>query len=151
MHGDPSMTPPGVAEGPLRRVEGRLSLEDAARFHGHLGPFLALGFRAGEAALKELGEDDPAELKATVSCPPARPYTCFIDGVQCSTRCTLGKGNIEVRGGGELRLRVEGRSGRVVELRVRGEALRRAEGGDLDWVLSARLEELFELVERKRG
>ncbi len=27
-----------------------------------------------------------------------KPHTCLLDGIQCSTFATLGKGNIEVRG-----------------------------------------------------
>ncbi len=33
-------------------------------------------------------------LGADVRCPERTPYTCFLDGIQFSTGCTMGKGNI---------------------------------------------------------
>ena len=68
----------------------------AAAFHGHLGPWLALGLRAGTYARRHL-LDDPFRLEACVRCPGRRPFTCFIDGVQFGSGCTLGKGNISHR------------------------------------------------------
>jgi formylmethanofuran dehydrogenase subunit E len=65
----------------------------AAAFHGHLGPWLALGLRAGIYARRHL-LDDPFRLEAVVRCPGRRPFTCFIDGVQFGSGCTLGKSNI---------------------------------------------------------
>lgn len=69
------------------------SLADAARFHGHLGPWLALGLKAGLRARRLLGAT-PFELTARVRCPTRPPYSCFVDGVQVGSGCTLGKGNI---------------------------------------------------------
>jgi formylmethanofuran dehydrogenase subunit E len=69
------------------------SLAAAARFHGHLGPWLALGLKAGLRARRELGAS-PFELTACVFCPARTPYSCFIDGVQVGSGCTLGKGNV---------------------------------------------------------
>lgn len=65
----------------------------AAAFHGHVGPWLALGLRAGLYARRRL-LDDPFRLRAVVRCPGRRPFTCFIDGIQFGSGCTLGKGNI---------------------------------------------------------
>ena len=68
-------------------------LRQATRFHGHLGPWLVLGLKAGAYARKKLAAS-PFDLKARVSCPSGTPYTCFVDGVQFSSGCTMGKGNI---------------------------------------------------------
>ena len=68
-------------------------LKDAARFHGHLGPWLTLGLRAGRRAMTVLGRN-PFRLRAAAHCPARTPYTCFIDGVQFASGCTLGKNNI---------------------------------------------------------
>ena len=68
-------------------------LAAAARFHGHLGPWLVLGLKAGGYARKKLAAS-PFELSARVFCPADTPYTCFVDGVQFSSGCTMGKGNI---------------------------------------------------------
>jgi formylmethanofuran dehydrogenase subunit E len=68
-------------------------LTAAARFHGHLGPWLVLGLQAGAYARRKL-DASPFDLQARVFCPPSTPYTCFVDGVQFSSGCTMGKGNI---------------------------------------------------------
>ncbi len=67
-------------------------------FHGHLGPFAMLGYRAGLLAVRELGLPTHFGLSAVVHCPPQPPPSCFVDGVQYSTGCTLGKRNIELVG-----------------------------------------------------
>jgi len=71
------------------------SVQDLARFHGHLGPFIVLGYRMGRHALSALNAD-PFELKAQVFCSGVTPQSCLADGVQLGSGCTLGKGNIEV-------------------------------------------------------
>ncbi|MFW5869084.1 MAG: formylmethanofuran dehydrogenase subunit E family protein [Armatimonadota bacterium] len=65
-------------------------------FHGHLGPFAMLGYRAGLLAVRVLDAPTHFGLSATVRCPDGPPPSCFADGVQYSTGCTLGKRNIEL-------------------------------------------------------
>ena len=77
----------------LRPLKQDQILNHAARFHGHLGPWLALGLRAGRRATKLL-KATPFQLKAVVHCPRRTPHSCFIDGIQVGSGCTLGKGNI---------------------------------------------------------
>jgi len=69
------------------------TLAAAARFHGHLGPWLALGLKAGTHAARRL-QATAFELRARVFCPARTPYTCFLDGIQFGSGCTMGKGNI---------------------------------------------------------
>ncbi|PKL58593.1 MAG: formylmethanofuran dehydrogenase [Methanomicrobiales archaeon HGW-Methanomicrobiales-4] len=71
------------------------SVSDLARFHGHLGPFIVLGYRMGRHALEHLGVD-PFSMKAQVYCSGITPQSCLADGVQLGSGCTLGKGNIEI-------------------------------------------------------
>jgi len=66
------------------------SLKEVVRFHGHICPGLALGYRVSELALKEMGtraEDE--ELIAIVE-----NNSCAVDAVQVMTGCTFGKGNL---------------------------------------------------------
>jgi hypothetical protein len=79
--------------GYIGRVISDDVLKQATRFHGHLGPWLVLGLNAGAYARKKLAAS-PFELSARVFCPAGTPYTCFVDGVQFSSGCTMGKGNI---------------------------------------------------------
>lgn len=67
----------------------------AVEFHGHLGPFLILGLKAGLYAINMLGRD-PFKMKVKVECEGKPPTSCFIDGIQYSTGCTYGKRNIEL-------------------------------------------------------
>lgn len=71
-------------------------LDGAVKFHGHLGPFLILGLRAGLLGIDYLGKDY-FELRAKVETAPHPPRSCFIDGIQFSSGCTTGKDNIEVK------------------------------------------------------
>ncbi|MFO7638448.1 MAG: formylmethanofuran dehydrogenase subunit E family protein [bacterium] len=91
-------------------------LQQATSFHGHLGPWLALGLRAGLYA-RRIVSADPFRLVARARCPARTPYTCLLDGIQFSSGCTLGKGNIH-----HLRSACRGRSRRAevsVEFRRR--------------------------------
>ena len=69
------------------------TLKAAARFHGHIGPWIILGLRAGRHAKRVLG-GTPFQLHAVVHCPDRTPYSCLLDGVQFGSGCTMGKGNI---------------------------------------------------------
>ncbi|HID72821.1 TPA: formylmethanofuran dehydrogenase [Candidatus Micrarchaeota archaeon] len=73
-------------------LEHRINLKD---FHGHLGPYAVVGYKMGQLAL-ELLEARGKKLKALARCGTRPPISCMIDGIQFSTPCTLGKGNIEV-------------------------------------------------------
>jgi len=70
-------------------------LKLSVAFHGHLGPYLVLGLKAGELANRIMGKD-PFKMRAEVFCPPKPPHSCIIDGIQFSTGCTMGKGNITI-------------------------------------------------------
>jgi formylmethanofuran dehydrogenase subunit E len=67
----------------------------AGRFHGHIGPFLAIGLRMGLLANEKLGRS-PLDMEAVVRVLPRPPRSCVVDGVQYSTGCTMGKGNIRI-------------------------------------------------------
>jgi formylmethanofuran dehydrogenase subunit E len=69
--------------------------DELAAFHGHLGPFLVLGYRMGKYARRVLSED-PFLMHAVVYVPDQSPEICIADGVQLGSGCTLGKGNIEL-------------------------------------------------------
>lgn len=68
--------------------------EAARRLHGHLGPWLALGMKAGAEALRILEARPHFGLSARVGCRLATPVSCLIDGVQWMTGATYGKRNL---------------------------------------------------------
>lgn len=75
-------------------MEESLITEEMVRqthaFHGHMCPGLAIGIRAAEVALRDIGphaEDD--EIVAVVETD-----MCGVDAIQYLTGCTFGKGNL---------------------------------------------------------
>lgn len=73
-----------------------LSYGETIRFHGHDGPFLALGYRLGKFLVKTMKPKGIMELSIGARTQARKPYTCLVDGLQCSTLATLGKGNISI-------------------------------------------------------
>jgi formylmethanofuran dehydrogenase subunit E len=67
----------------------RETIEETIRFHGHMCPGLAIGIRAAELALKEVGRAGDEEIVAVVETD-----MCGVDAVQYLTSCTFGKGNL---------------------------------------------------------
>ena len=72
------------------------TLKQIEQFHGHLGPYAVIGYRMGLIANKKLGSD-PFSKKAVVWTGPNPPLSCIVDGIQISSGCTYGKGNISVK------------------------------------------------------
>ena len=81
-----------------RDVDTKLTdiMNKAAEFHGHLGPFLAIGVRMGLLAKKTLKSNGFRDLSVIVNTGNNPPLSCVVDGIQVATGCTLGKGNIAV-------------------------------------------------------
>lgn len=71
------------------------TLKKLEEFHGHLGPYIVLGYKIGLIANEKLG-NNPFEKKVKAFTGSTPPISCMIDGVQLSSGCTLGKGNIKV-------------------------------------------------------
>jgi len=64
-------------------------------FHGHIGPYVLLGYKIGKLAvlkLKSRGE----KLNTQYFGPDKKPLTCLVDGLQIATGCTYGIGNIKI-------------------------------------------------------
>ncbi|MDH7597701.1 MAG: formylmethanofuran dehydrogenase subunit E family protein [Methanothrix sp.] len=122
-----------------------VSLDDmikrGSEFHGHLGPFLVLGIRMGLAALSELSSHGHKDISAVVRSGSRPPVSCLADGIQISTGCTLGKGNISVLQDGVPEATFYS-NGRTVSFRVRGSIVERIselshdELEDFSWSLS---------------
>jgi formylmethanofuran dehydrogenase subunit E len=101
-------------------VSGEL-LKQVVEFHGHLGPFLILGVKAGLLANSLLGKDY-FKTTAVVTTEPCPPGSCFVDGVQFVTGCTMGKGNIKLREDKNVSVLFM-KEGRRLKLRLRDKVL----------------------------
>jgi formylmethanofuran dehydrogenase subunit E len=94
-------------------------LTKALAFHGHKCWASTAGVRLGLAALDVLGvrRAGAKELHAIVEIGDHHGGMCFGDGIQFTTGCTFGKGNIEKSGAGKFAVtlidKAAGRSVRV--------------------------------------
>jgi formylmethanofuran dehydrogenase subunit E len=65
-------------------------VEQTLAFHGHMCPGLAIGIRAAELALREIGPHSQDEEVVAV----VETDMCGVDAIQFLTGCTFGKGNL---------------------------------------------------------
>lgn len=79
-------------------------INEATKFHGHLGPYLILGLLAGETFLKKIGAKKHFGLEIKVYGASEKPKSCLIDGLQLSTGATFGKGNIHKLKGDRIKI-----------------------------------------------
>lgn len=77
--------------------------EKAAQFHGHKCPGLAMGFKACEGAIEELGlsADGASSVDEELVCIVEND-ACGVDAVQALLCCTYGKGNLIPRLRGKM-------------------------------------------------
>jgi formylmethanofuran dehydrogenase subunit E len=80
-------------------------LKSAENFHGHLGPYLVLGLRMGFFANRAMKSRGLHDLSATVWTKRSPPESCLLDGIQFSSGCTLGNGNLLVKNASQTRVR----------------------------------------------
>ena len=64
-------------------------VQETIAFHGHWCPGLAIGIRAAQWALKEMGKSPDEEIVAVVETD-----MCGVDAIQYILSCTFGKGNL---------------------------------------------------------
>ncbi len=96
------------------------------KFHGHKCPAMPMGLRTALAAMKALGvEKAPdGQLMALIEIDEDHCATCFADGIQVATGCTLGKGNIKKLGYGKWGLTlIDKKTQRAVRVVPKAEAM----------------------------
>ena len=75
-----------------------VTLNKAEEFHGHLGPFLALGVRMGLIGVRELGaKGNEEKLRVTAMLKDSVPFSCVVDGIQVTTKCTIGNKKLRLK------------------------------------------------------
>ena len=79
-------------------------LDQALAFHGHKCWASTAGVRLGLAAMEALGasRSGAKQLHADIETGDYHGGMCFGDGIQVTTGCTFGKGNIEKTGEGKF-------------------------------------------------
>ena len=83
----------------VRPMELPEELAALQRFHGHLGVYVTLGLRMGAIGKRRFGHYKG--MTANVRSRPEPPMRCVLDGIQFSSGCTMGKGNIVLESGSE--------------------------------------------------
>jgi formylmethanofuran dehydrogenase subunit E len=137
----------------------RETLMKALEFHGHRCWASVAGVRAGLAALRILGVKRAGgrQLQAIVEIGEDHGGTCWGDGVQYATGCTLGKANIEKTNWGKLAVTVvERATNRAVRVSYKptlqkriGESAfmtKRGQGMEPDEIPEAEQMELVDLI-----
>lgn len=92
-------------------------LED---FHGHVGPYVLIGYKMGQIANKELGKN-PFSKNAVIFTGTSPPISCIVDGVQISSGCTLGKGNIIIKDENIAKAEFSNKSGKKISIELNKE------------------------------
>lgn len=72
-------------------------IERTIEFHGHECPGVAIGIRAAELCLRELGHHDESPIVAI-----CETDMCGVDAIQALTGCTVGKGNLILKDHGKM-------------------------------------------------
>lgn len=91
----------------------------AVQFHGHLGPWAALGLRMGIAGREAVEAEGYFDLEVLALGPfEVPPKSCLLDGLQVATGATWGKRNIDWQKADEVVVRITNtRTGQAVEIR----------------------------------
>lgn len=77
-----------------RLEDTEYSAPELIKFHGHLGPYIVLGYRMGRFA-REFFSNSP-EMDAVVHCPDTPPQSCIADGIQLGSGCSFGRRKISL-------------------------------------------------------
>ncbi len=125
-------------------------LQRLSDFHGHLGPYVVVGYLMGKVARREF----PEKIWGFVYSGVEPPISCIIDGIQFSSCCTLGKNNISVYNEDRAMARFHDQQG-ILEIRLRNEVREEIEntmGTGEEESLALKLfhmkdPELFEIIE----
>ena len=94
------------------------TLRQIERFHGHIGPYAIVGYKMGEIANKMLGAD-PFSKKAVAWTGTTPPLSCIIDGLQISSGCTMGKGNILVHQESSPKVQFTNNDGKKIKITLK--------------------------------
>lgn len=115
--------------------------EKAVAFHGHACPGLAIGVRACEAVIENMGLKPAGDEELVCIC---ETDACGVDAIQAILSCTLGKGNLIYKNMGKQAFTFINRKtsqGMRFYLKARNRGMERA--AFQQYLLEAPLDELF--------
>jgi len=87
-------------------------LKKSEEFHGHLGPFVVIGIRAGVIGLRELSvRKGDRDLLVRIMLENVVPISCTIDGLQVTTSCTMGNQRLSIEDSDLLAIEFKNKNG----------------------------------------
>ena len=98
------------------------TLKKIEQFHGHLGPFAVIGYKMGKISNQKIN-NDPFKKKVTVFTGNKPPMSCIADGIQLSSGCTLGKGNIIISDQKKPFAKFSDNNGKILEISLKEDIL----------------------------
>jgi len=100
------------------------TIAKAVDFHGHLGPFLVIGVRMGIIGMRELGlnSDRDDKLRVAACLRYSVPISCVIDGLQVTTKCTIGNQKLKIMDSSDISTEFTLNSGKEVTVAVNSAA-----------------------------
>ena len=107
-------------------IDAKEYFQTGIALHGHKCPAMPMGLRVGAAAMNTLGVEraKDGQLLALIEIGINHCATCFADGVQVITGCTVGKGNIKRLNYGKWALTlIDKKTSRAVRVAVRAEMM----------------------------
>ena len=118
-HSEDLRGPVEIVTPPLRRI---------LEFHGHVGPYVVLGYRMGQTAMRVLESPGYFDMTAAVESPLQPPASCLIDGVQLGSGATTGKRNLTVSEGAIARGTFVTKPGKIAVIALRPELPEKIQG-----------------------
>ncbi|MBF0363656.1 MAG: TraR/DksA C4-type zinc finger protein [Oligoflexia bacterium] len=120
-------------------------IEDVIKFHGHKCPGVAIGIRAAEIALRDIGAHSIDEEVVLIT----ETDMCGVDAIQVLTGCTFGKGNLRFLDYGKVAFSFYNRTtGKSLRMKINPSFTFNRENKEEGYqtILNCKLEDLF-LVE----
>ncbi len=118
----------GCGSGPPDDALIQQRLDRVQAIHGGTGPWAVAGYRIGERAMKEFGQEKHSFALAVVHrCPAEVQYSCMADGLQAATGASAGKLNLKVEEVGAEKLSttvVDKKTGRKLTFKLKPEFVR---------------------------
>jgi formylmethanofuran dehydrogenase subunit E len=104
-------------------------LDSAKDFHGHLGPFLAMGVRVGLVGLRELRTSKKTtDLHVKALLEYSIPHSCILDGLQVTTGCTIGNKRLTLENSSAFSVTFTNSEGTTVTVSILRTALEELQG-----------------------
>jgi formylmethanofuran dehydrogenase subunit E len=118
------------------------------KFHGHLGPYVVIGYRMGKIANRILGPD-PFSKDAVVWTENTPPMSCVVDGIQISSGCTLGKGNIKVEQGDIPKVAFTNKDGKQIKIKLKIEIKNEIDNSVTEENITSYSQEIFQRLDEE--